>query len=307
MSDAVEQAGRIIQGRLTIVQRPGLRFEQYFLPPNSQPVGFAIGPDQNIWFTMSPNTIGRIKTDGTKRVYPRPTGASAWDITTGPDGNLWFTDLGGDAVGRIAPDGKYLTPEFALRRKFAPGSIAVGPDGKVWVASETRSQVATISQDGAVTELSNRSAKGLAWGPDKSLWCVAHESLLAMDRNGAVNFRMMLSTGGYPVSPAFSARGELWFVDIHRHRICRMTPARDIIEFETGAELSPVTIASGPEGRMWGTAKVGSMIFSIDEQGEIAWYKAPSEKSGFTRILHGPDGTVWLLDHFRSSIVAATV
>jgi streptogramin lyase len=65
-------------------------------------VGLTLGPDGNLWFTLSDNRVGRSTPQGeisyftTTEEYTYPQG-----ITAGPDGNIWFVATAGNLVGRI--------------------------------------------------------------------------------------------------------------------------------------------------------------------------------------------------------------
>ena len=70
---------------------------------NGGMVGLTVGPDGNLWFTLSDNRVGRSTTQGeisyfyTTQQYTYPQG-----ITAGPDGNIWFTATAGNLIGRIS-------------------------------------------------------------------------------------------------------------------------------------------------------------------------------------------------------------
>jgi virginiamycin B lyase len=65
-------------------------------------VGLTVGPDANLWFTLSDNRVGRLTSQGelsyfsTAQRYTYPQG-----IATGPDGNIWFTATSEGRIGRI--------------------------------------------------------------------------------------------------------------------------------------------------------------------------------------------------------------
>ncbi len=69
-----------------------------------RPYGIAAGPDRALWFTStSGNSIGRITTRGTARIYKDKMVRGPWGIASGPDRAVWFTMFNGraSAIGRV--------------------------------------------------------------------------------------------------------------------------------------------------------------------------------------------------------------
>lgn len=68
-----------------------------------------LGPDGNIWFTQSRETIGLISPADPRSVtgFPVPpspdhaTGTLPYRIAAGPDGNVWFTEINGNQIVRL--------------------------------------------------------------------------------------------------------------------------------------------------------------------------------------------------------------
>src|SRR2546421_6418564 len=103
--------------------------------------GIAVGPDKNIWITVTavgqgrPDWIARIYSSGEVTKFPAGTGSGSYPgtspegITAGPDGNIWFTEAGAGRIGRITPAGVLTEvpigdPESSPRGIVA-GSIAM--------------------------------------------------------------------------------------------------------------------------------------------------------------------------------------
>src|SRR6185437_6990353 len=63
--------------------------------------------------------------------YSDPVG-----IAAGPDGALWFSEIDGNQIGRVTPDGAFSEfPLLAAGR--GPFAIAVGPDQSLWFTEVT--------------------------------------------------------------------------------------------------------------------------------------------------------------------------
>jgi streptogramin lyase len=91
----------------------------------------AVGPDENLWFTQTGRTsgrIGRITTDGNITWFEDGISAQPRAITVGPDGNLWFSE-DPPGVGRITPRGTVTEFRRGILGNSSPSSIATGPTG----------------------------------------------------------------------------------------------------------------------------------------------------------------------------------
>src|SRR5436853_152646 len=107
---------------------------------NTRPHGLAAGPDgRTLWFTgKATGTIGRITADGTVTHFQLPAGGADSKpiyIHSGPDGAMWATELVGNRIARVAPDG--TVKEFAIpTANSRPIAIVPGPDGAMWFSEE---------------------------------------------------------------------------------------------------------------------------------------------------------------------------
>src|SRR2546425_1256393 len=112
------------------------------LNAGSFPLGIAMGPDGNVWFTDNGTTkaIGMINPT-THAISEFSSGLNAGSspnqgMVAGPDGNVWFTDRGTTkAIGMINPT-THAISEFSsgLNPGRSPGAAPVGgPGGNRWV------------------------------------------------------------------------------------------------------------------------------------------------------------------------------
>jgi virginiamycin B lyase len=106
--------------------------------------------------------------------YAVPTAGSApTGIAAGPDGALWFTELSGNKIGRMTPDG-VVTDEFTVPTASSSSvGIAAGPDGALWFAERNGNNIGRITTAGVITEFAVPTASsqptGIAVGPDGAL------------------------------------------------------------------------------------------------------------------------------------------
>jgi hypothetical protein len=73
------------------VTTAGVVTEYAISTSNSQPVGIAAGPDENMWFTeTNASKLARVTTAGVITEYPtQAAGSHPYGITAGRDGNIW--------------------------------------------------------------------------------------------------------------------------------------------------------------------------------------------------------------------------
>ncbi len=225
----------------------------------AKPLGIALGPDGNLWFTDrgTSRAIGRITPSGTiteLAAGEQPGGegnnVEPLGIAPGSDGNVWFTDPGGivnpgwPMFGRVTPAGvitefgKFPPLAVGLPENSAPLGIAAGPDGNLWftdpagVATTGETAIGRMTPSGTVTLFStglqsNSVPLGIAAGPDGNLWFTDQGGFYA----GSTN------------------------------KIGRITPSGVITEFSVPAGVipgdnhtfnnPPEGIAPGPDGNVW--------------------------------------------------------
>ena len=76
---------------------------------------------------LSGDVSAQVVTEFSLRITNGPYG-----IAAGPDGNLWFTELFGNRIGRITPQGVVTEFGAGIKAGAAPLGITTGPDGNLW-------------------------------------------------------------------------------------------------------------------------------------------------------------------------------
>ena len=138
----------------------------------SSPFGIAAGPDGALWFTNNGNTIGRISTTGTVKIFFGTGISGSWGIAAGPDGALWFTNNGNSSIGRISTTG--TVTNYTGTAISGPKGIAAGSDGALWFTNYGNNSIGRITTTGTVTNYAGTrrisGPYGIAAGPDGALW-----------------------------------------------------------------------------------------------------------------------------------------
>jgi streptogramin lyase len=123
--------------------------------------GLAVTSNGDIWFTTNDYQIGRFRPEGDAILIDIPHNASSaapWRLAAGPDGNLWFTELTGNKIGRMTPEGSVT--EFTIPTdRSLPAGICAGPDGNVWFVESNTNAIGRITTSGQITEFPGPSRR----------------------------------------------------------------------------------------------------------------------------------------------------
>ena len=274
----------------------------------AMPLGIALGPDGNLWFTeAAANKIGRITSAGVLAEFSPPTLASfPCHIAAGPDGNLWFTQLDSASIGRSTPEGvitEFPLPPYASQ----PFGIAAGPDGNLWfTALGFSSQIGRITPLGVVTMFPiptvGAGPLGIAAGPDGALWFTEGyaDKVGRITTAGVVTEPAILARSSGPHGIAAGPDGNLWFTEQSGNRIGRLTPAGVLTEFATGS--SPVAIAAGPDGNLWFNEDASARLAQVTPAGVITHFALPTSSERVPGIVGGSDGNLWFTERHGGKI-----
>jgi len=211
------------------------KFRQFALSsPYARPVGIAAGPDADgaLWFTESAASIGgqivpaigRITTDGTLKEFQipnldgsttNPPTSVPQMIVRGPDDNLWFADAGNNAITSITMNGT-ITAHAIPTRNSRPFSIIVGQAQDLWFTEQNAIGHYSIAT-GKITEYrlptSGTGVRGLALGPDGSVWCTQFQTnaLTRRTPDGTLTSYPLEGNGERPDQMVLGPDGLLWF------------------------------------------------------------------------------------------------
>jgi streptogramin lyase len=105
-----------------------------------------------------------------------------------------------------------------------------------------------------------------------------------------------LANGGVPEQITAGPDGALWFTELHRNRIGRITTTGVITEYTVPtANSGPGAITVGPDGALWFTEILGFKIGRLTPAGVFTEYPLPvhSPQQYPYSITTGPDGALW--------------
>jgi virginiamycin B lyase len=193
--------------------------------------------------------------------------------------------VSGNKIGRIT--GMGAITEFALpAANQMPAEIVKGPDGMLWFTTSEGTSVGRIRTDG--------TSDAIALG------------------------------GTYTASSiAFDADGNLWFTDHFDNYIYQRGATGAVVKYRIGPPPNcpspykkPTSIIAVPDGALWflETASdtladcpdLGNRIGRITLAGEVTEFHIPTADSGPTRLVAGPDGTIWFTERDANKIGCVT-
>ena len=222
-------------GRIT----PAGVITQYVHQAGVNPLGIAVGADNNIWFSAYfSDTVNRLRlSDSVTTSYNLVPFASPALMTRGPDDAVWFTQLGsGDAVpgaiGRITTNGVITTNIVGFT---GPYGICTGPDGAIWFTERRftsgKNSIGRFGMDGQLSRYGlaiYSEAMEIVAGPDGGLWF----TMPGRDRIGRIRFA---TEGNVVLSGELNDPGYL-------------DPHTVLINWGDGSPVETVNLAAGIAG-----------------------------------------------------------
>ncbi len=246
-------------------------------------------------------TISVVGPFGPNNAYPN-------GITAGSDGDLWFTELGDNAIGRIAIDGSLSKFQLPTANAY-PEGITSGPDGAVWFVEYGAKKIGRIDTSGTISEYdipdASSSLQSVVAGPDGALW-FTEQSLNKVARlttSGTITQYIVPQANSLPYAITKGPDGALWFTESSGNRIGRISPMGVISTYAVPTPNSrPEGIIAGPDGALWFTEEVGNKIGRITTDGIVSEYSIPTPGSATEGIAQGSDGTIWFTENGSNKV-----
>jgi len=288
-------------------------FTEYSLPDlvPANPLGIALGPDGNLWFTMNAvPEVGRITPDGVITEFPVPA-SQGLAITAGPDNALWFTAQGG-FVYRMTTDGT-ITNSYTVPSDG--DGIATGPDGRIWISGGPITRLAPATGTQKTFPVDGFSL-GITAGPDGKMWFTNPANFFDDGRVGSITMKGTIdqfpvpphangagTVGAEPWGITAGPDGNLWFADLF-DQVGKVTTAGAVTMFPAAPGSTPYDIAAGADGNLWFTAQYASRIVRITPAGVKTGFALPAPFAGPTGITAGPHKSVWFAEFGKNGVSA---
>jgi streptogramin lyase len=105
-----------------------------------------------------------------------------------------------------------------------------------------------------------------------------------------------LPRGSAPVEITMGAEGNLWFTELRRNQIGRITPSGQVTEFRLDRTETPRALTAGPEGNIWFTAWRLDRIGRVTPSGQVTEFPVAGAEHELGSIVAGSDGNLWFTD-----------
>jgi streptogramin lyase len=263
---------------------------------SGKPERLALGPDGNIWVTLSGsnNEVARVAPDGTVTEFDVANLANAFGIAAGPDDRLWVTRA--NKVARFFPANPGGAEEFQVNDLADPRGITTGPDDNLWAGSNQyalRIPFDDPTNYTAFQALPGGGARGIAAGPDL-LWIAdfAGERIVSVTTAGApTNFNV----GGGPQEVAAGPGTQIAYSNpgSDPQTIGRISPGGQALTTPTpGAD--PFGVAFGSDGAYWFAQFATDNLGRLTANGAYTTPVSFPAGSGPRYIARGQGNTLWV-------------
>jgi streptogramin lyase len=294
---------------------------------SSDPLGLAVGPDGNLWFTDAgenlaaapapPKQIGRFHlADGSLSFNPATDwfpngepGSIPVALANSGDNNLWFANLGTSAndVGAINAQGGN---PLGAKNPFGVGipastitDITLGPDNNLWFTMFGSGNIGRIGRDGSnltpfklpggrsaaqpVTATVTQNPQAITTGPDGNLWFTIQQSRTIGVMNTGGSLVHGYTTNNLPGLAGITAGPE-------------KAPGPTYLYVTAEGDSTPNP--GHPNRPMM--AGNGSLSRIRVSDGQVTRFSQPPGATGFSpnAIVTGPDGNLWFTDVGGNSI-----
>jgi virginiamycin B lyase len=260
---AVVLAGVVVLARARLASEQA-SLEYRMLDPGDIPASIALGPDGSVWFTLdSSDAIGLLRGGQIQKIKRGGETLEALGIAV-DDGGAWLTDITGQAIAHIAPDGS--RDEVRIPGPLAQlGRLALAPDGAVWFADSWSNSITRV-------------------------------------RNHQLEPHPLAESNAAPFGVAVAGDGTVWATLQIANKLTRISPDGVATEFDVATRnATPTDVAVDASGGVWFTELRGNKIghFAGNRFSEI---ELPDAASGLTSLSIAPDGSVWFTELRRHSL-----
>jgi virginiamycin B lyase len=178
----------------------------------------------------------------------------------------WISSPGHDTLVQFDANTGQST-YFRMPTGSAPHGIAFDASDNLWLSLEAFGQVARI---------------------DQTTGAILQE--IDVQLNGVIGAPVPINTSPHGI--AFGADGQtLWFVGKATGTVGKINPDGTVNHYQLPTVGStPIYIALGPDGNMWGTELTGNKIFRVTPTGTVTEFAIPTYNSRPIAIVPAPNG-----------------
>jgi streptogramin lyase len=271
----------------------GPQFKIYDMPAHAWTMG-VIGNAERAWFNMG-DAIGILDAaTGELTRIPRPPMSMAESLVRAPNGDIWFADTHSGLLCRIGAGN--VLDSYPVGRKSRPTDILLDSSTSGWLSLAGGHAIVEFSE-GQVVRQHDVDGDPAALGRlmDGSVWWLDIGTLACL---GQPVESGNLPAGNLPTNMV-SLAGELWFGDIGRSEICRLSADRRLYRYRLAEGLKPFRLAAGPDHAIWFTTMGDSWLCRIDTDGHVSRAPTPGAPSIAFSYVAGDAAGLWLSSSTR--------
>jgi virginiamycin B lyase len=109
-----------------------------------------------------------------------------------------------------------------------------------------------------------------------------------------------------PFAIAAGPDGNLWFSELRKSEIGRITPTGEISTFDLGSGALAERLTAGPDDAIWFTDPAGNRIGRLGLDGTTTYVPLPTPASGPAAIVSASDGNLWFTEHAADRVARLT-
>jgi virginiamycin B lyase len=284
----------------------------YEFPVTGSPQYISRGPDGNMYFTNSNNTVVKITKTGIISPFTIPTNnANPQGITLGENGSLWFTEFSSSKIGEMTTSGSFN--EFGtLFGGDTPRMLTDRGDGTIWYTGSAENHIGYVDESiGLAGETTLPTGGSEPWGIAEG----PQNGQLYVTENANNEFAYISNLFGtfsqFPV-PANSGSesivkgpdGNMWFTLSGLDSIGRINVASNTVTqfFTASPSSAPVDITVGTDNELWYTESGTDRIGRMTADGIATEFDVISSNTRLIGIAAALDGSIWFCESNTSKV-----
>ncbi|MCL4531602.1 MAG: NHL repeat-containing protein, partial [Actinobacteria bacterium] len=214
-------------------------------------------------------------------------------------GNVWFTELAGNKIGKITPNG--IIQEFNITTADSqPWGIAVDATGRVWFTESAGNKIGNLTgglfgEDNVRT--GNSQPRGLAVDSAGNVWFAeSNANNIGKFTPSTSQFTeyTIPTPNSQPWGVALDSAGNVWFTERTANKIGKMTPGGQFSEFSIPTSASgPTGIVVDASGNVWFAEYDGNKIGMMNPAANFSEYALPTSNTKPTWLALDKMGGLW--------------
>jgi streptogramin lyase len=260
---------------------------------SGNPERIALGPDGNVWATVTgPTEVARITPGGAVTEFDIPTLDGAVGIGAGPDGKVWVTFA--TKVGRFDPADPVGSAEAFNADVVSGQNLVTGPDGNLWTPSADKLLRITPAAVPVVTAFPILNAGADIASGGGQLWISDPNGgeVVSATTDGVPT---RYPTGGNPRGVAVGPGDVVGYTNpASPHSAGRIVGGALAQPTLVAPGTDPFGMTAGADGAFWFAQPFGNNLGRLTADGAYSEFGAFGPEAGPRYVVPGPGNTLWV-------------